>query len=98
MPALPSIKGSKMTFQLYIGSNNRTKKLETRKVRSVMASRHDGFTLYPVTGYWKGQRENSLIVLVEDDETKVMATIAILKSALEQEAIGFQQVPQVQFA
>lgn len=86
------------TFQLYIGANNRTKRLETAKIRRVMPGRHDGFTLVPVTGYWQGERENSVLVIVNDDPAKVRQTIAILKAELQQEAIGVQRVADIEFA
>lgn len=87
-----------MTYQLYIGSNNQTKELELAKINHIVGQRHEGFTVYPATGYWHGEQENTALVLIEDDDAKVIETINILKTELLQEAIGYQIVPQMQFA
>lgn len=87
-----------MTYQLYIGSNNRTKRLELAKIRRIVGARHEGFTVVPVTGYWHGEAEHTALVVIDDDDSKILATIATLKDELEQEAIGYQLAPQMQFA
>lgn len=87
-----------MTYNLFIGSDNKTKTLNTKLIESIMSERHEGFTLYPVTGYWRGQSEHSMLIIVNDDDAKIKQTISILKQELEQEAIGYQVVPDLQFA
>lgn len=87
-----------MTYNLFIGSDNRTKRLNVSKIEQIMSDRHEGFTLYPVTGYWHGQQEHSMLVIVNDDNDKIKQTISILKQELVQEAIGYQIVPDMQFA
>ena len=86
------------TFQLYIGSNNRTGRLELSKIRRIVSARHQGFTVLPATGYWQGAQENSAIVVINDNTNKIRETIELLKNALAQDAIGYQVVPNMQFA
>lgn len=87
-----------MTYNLYIGSNNQTKKLELNKIKSILNTRHQGYTIYPVTGAWNGEEEHTALVTIEDDTAKIMETMNILKTELNQEAIGYQQVPELQYA
>jgi hypothetical protein len=51
-----------ITIKAYIGSNNTTKELEVDTIISILNKNHDGFTLdYPVTGYWRGEAEQTAI-------------------------------------
>lgn len=86
------------TFQLYVGANNTTKRLELAKIRRIVSARHNGFTVYPVQGYWHGEKEETAIVIINDNTNRIKQTIEILKGALQQEAIGYQVVPNMQFA
>jgi hypothetical protein len=86
------------TFELFIGSNNNTGRLERSKLEKVLAKRHDGFTIYAARGYWRGSAENTAGVLVHDEPKRIMDTIAELKDALQQEAIAFHEVPALSFA
>jgi hypothetical protein len=86
-----------MTYKLYIGANNDTKEVETALVERVLNKRHQGYTITPAVGYWLGQREPSIEVLIEDEQTKIMESIAELKDVLKQDAIGFQKVARLQF-
>lgn len=85
-------------FTLYVGANNRTGRLEMARIRSIVAARHEGFTLYPVTGYWHGVAERSAIVLINDDDAKVFETINLLKARLEREAVGYTVQQEMKFA
>jgi hypothetical protein len=87
-----------MTFQLYIGSNNKTHQLELVKIRRIIAERHQGFTLYRATGYWIGKPEATAVVVIDDAKSKVLETIAILKAELSQDAIAYQQAAALKFA
>lgn len=67
------------------------------KIRRIVGQRHTGFTVYPVTGYWHGESEQTAIVLINDNSNKVKQTIEVLKQALQQEAIAYQVAPKMQF-
>ena len=86
------------TFTIYIGSNNTTGKLELDKIREITARRHQGFTLYTATGYWLGSEEATAVLIIHDDPANIELTITTLKVELEQDAIGYQIAPTMQFA
>lgn len=80
-----------ITIKAYVGSNNITKELEVDTIISILNRNHDSFTLdYPVTGYWRGEAEQTAIIYLADAEDKVLATLDELKSTLRQEAIAYQ--------
>ena len=80
-----------ITIRAYVGSNNKTKELEVEKIVAILNKNHDSFTLdYPVTGYWRGEAEQTAIIYLADDKEKVFATLEELKTALQQEAIAYQ--------
>lgn len=86
------------TFQLYIGSNNETHELELSKIEEICARRHQGFTVYPATGYWLGVKESRAVVAITDTQANINATIVELKAELSQDAIAWQSLPQMHFA
>ena len=99
MRVLQETEGRKMTtFQLYIGANNRTKRLEMSKIRRIVSARHQGFTVHTAEGYWNGVKENTAIVTIAGNQTKIKNTIEILKQELEQDSIGYQIAPNMVFA
>lgn len=86
------------TYQLYIGANNDTKELELAKIEQIVGERHQGFTIYPATGYWMGTKEQSAVVVITDVQSKVNDTIRMLKSELKQDAVAWQALPVMHFA
>lgn len=51
-----------ITIKAFIGSNNKTKKLEVDKIISTVNANHEAFTLqYPVIGCWRGETEQTAI-------------------------------------
>ena len=88
----------KLTYRIYIGSNNDTKKLELDKIEEIAGRRHEGFTIYTATGHWLGSKEDTAVLIVFDDELKVNRTITDLKIELDQDAIGYQVDAPLMFA
>lgn len=87
-----------MIYKLYIGSNNKTKRLELSKIKKEASKNFEGFTLYQATGYWKGKKEATAILEVETKNKALLAdTIKSLKTVLNQEAIGLQCLPSLSF-
>lgn len=87
-----------MTYQLYVGANNSTGRVELGKIKNILSSRHQGFTMLQANGYWQGQAEPSVCIIVNDVSRKVHQTIRELKSQLQQDAIGYQIIPDIKFA
>lgn len=85
------------TLELFIGSNNKTHKVERDKLESVLAKHHEGFTIQPAVGYWQGSREDSVTVIVSDNKDTILSTIKELKYALKQDAIAYHEVSPLEF-
>lgn len=86
------------TLELFIGSNNKTHKVERELLVQTLAKYHDGFTVQPAVGYWEGAREESVTVLISDDESAILETIKRLKYVLKQDAIAYHEVTPLVFA
>lgn len=85
------------TLRIYIGANNQTKELELDNIRDIFAGSHEGFTIEQATGYWHGVPENTAIVTVSDEYKRILATIKRARRLLDQEAIAFQRVEELEF-
>ena len=80
-----------ITIKAFIGSNNKTKELEVDKIISTINANHEAFTLdYPVIGYWRSEAEQTAVLYLSDERSKVMNTLNELKEVLDQEAIAYQ--------
>lgn len=83
---------------LLIGSNNKTHKLEQKKIEAIVGKNFPGFTLSRVTGHWQGKRENTALVEINTNNRKlVMATVLKLKKELKQDAIAIKTSPALRF-
>ncbi len=87
----------KKSFQLFIGQNNETKKLETEKITGILSKYFDGFTIQKGVGFWRGQQEETAIVYVCDDADLVFACIGKMKTELKQDAIACVETKPLQF-
>lgn len=85
------------TIELFVGSNNKTHKVERKKLEAVLARYHEGFTIQPAVGYWLGTREDSVTVVVSDEFDKILETIKKLKYELKQDAIAYHEVTPLEF-
>lgn len=87
-----------VNYKLFIGSNNRSGKLEINKISNIITKYFDGFTQQLVTGSWKGVKEKTLIVMITtNSSSKITKLIEDLKTELEQEAIGLQTEKPIKF-
>lgn len=87
------------SFELYIGSNNDTHKLELQKIIDVTLKHYDGATIIGqgVTGIWKGGTERTAIVTVLSDQGTLLKYMEDLKTELKQDAIGYREVTPISF-
>lgn len=78
-------------YTLYIGSNNKTKRLEYSKILNITLEYFpQGFTAQKAQGIWKGGKENTAIVTIStepENRPKVYMLAQKLKTKLEQQAI-----------
>lgn len=86
------------TLELYIGSNNKTHRVELDKLEATLAKYHTGFTIKRgIVGYWEGAREESVTVLISDDFELIKSTMQRLKQVLKQDAIAYHEVTPLEF-
>lgn len=86
------------TIELFIGSNNKTHRVEIDKLEATLAKYHEGFTIKRgVIGYWQGAREESVTVIIEDDYNAIIQTVQRLKQVLKQDAIALHEVAPLEF-
>ena len=85
------------TLELFIGSNNKTGKVDRELLEATLAKYHEGYTIQPSVGYWHGTREQSVIVTISDDFSTIINTIQRLKQVLKQEAIAYHEVTPLEF-
>lgn len=79
-------------YDIYIGSNNRTKKIGDAHRKKVVKWANsvfpEGYTLFKGNGYYKGSNEDSLLVSVlADQETELGNYVGELKRKLRQNQI-----------
>ncbi len=87
-----------MTYKLYIGANNKSKKLEKEKAIKVVSSFFTGFTITTGTGYWKLEPEKSMFIEIETPEKKkIIDLILELKEVLKQDSIGYSELNPIKF-
>ena len=87
-----------MLYRLYIGSNNKTKKLEESKAIKITNKQFQGFTAFKGLGYWQGKKERCLMIEVESKNKKEVIGLAkMLAKKLRQEAIGLAMIGKMKF-
>ena len=87
-----------MLIKFMIGSNNITKELEKDKIVKFFSEKVDGFTAYEAMGYWKGEKEKSMVVEVGNIDMPSAAQFSKeLCKILDQEAIGITRSDDIQF-
>lgn len=87
-----------MIYKFYIGSNNKTKKLEEKKAVRITGESFAGFTAYKGIGYWQGKAEKCLMIEIESKQKKEVLKLAkrLIKD-LKQQAVGLAITGQMQF-
>ena len=87
-----------MLYKLYIGQNNRSKKLEVKKAITTITKDFQGFTITKGVGYWQGKAEKTLIIEIETAESKkLFRVVKNLAKVLKQQAIGIAKIGKMQF-
>jgi len=86
-------------YQFYIGSNCFGHMPELDKIKEILADYEiKGWTIINANGFWNGVDEQSIILQVEGlTKSKALTILQVLKNRLQQDAIGFQRLPEVQF-
>lgn len=87
-----------MTYKLYIGANNTTGEVEISELETALNRYFDGYTVEQAIGYWLGKRENSVAVTLVATPNLLNQVITELKTVLQQDAIAYQRVANLNFA
>lgn len=77
-------------INFYIGANNTTHQVEQDKALAILATHYEGMNVTEVIGYWRGQREDSILVSIVTetvDYTLIKAVCKKLNAELDQQAI-----------
>lgn len=72
-----------------------TENKNQNRVVEIVGKKFTGFTIIAATGFWKGQREDSLIIEIIGDDVKVEDVNAIateIKNVNNQEAVLVQKI------
>ena len=87
-----------MLFRLYVGSNNATHKLESKKAINVVSKSFQGFTTSTASGYWQGKAEKSLVIEIETEDSELIKSVSKeLCKELSQDAVGVAQIGKMEF-
>lgn len=71
--------------KIYIGSNNKTGKLELDKILDIMSTAMQGYTLTQAQGFYNGKSENTAVIEIYGNYN--LGIIPELKSQLQQNSI-----------
>ena len=77
------------TFRIYTEDKNQ------EKIEEILSKHFQGFTIYKAEGYWRLQKENSLIIeiLGESEAIKRINQVAMeIKKANDQQAVLVQRI------
>lgn len=87
-----------ITANLFIGANNETGDVEIDVVHNILAKRFpEGYTVLSGAGYWQGGSEPMVLAIVTGLPEYVTEVAAELRDELEQQAVGVQFLPAIQF-
>jgi hypothetical protein len=86
-----------ITVEILVGADNETGKVDRDTLAKILDERHDGWTIRDGIGSWKGQREESVTVLLSDRRRRVLGTMARVRDALRQDAVAWHEVSPLRF-
>jgi hypothetical protein len=78
-----------MVYRLFTEDKNR------KEIEAIVGRYFDGFTVIPATGYWKGERERSLIIEISsetDEESSVRLLAGEIKQYNHQQAVLIERL------
>jgi hypothetical protein len=83
------------TIELFVGADNTTGLVDRELLGKILDSSHDSWTMLDAVGSWRGQREESVCVLISGDYELIMATARQIKAELRQDAVAFRMSPDL---
>jgi len=88
---------SAITVEIFVGSDNATGHVDRDALYRILDARHDGYTVTDAVGAWRGQREESVRIVLADDPDAVGATLVALRDGLAQDAVAYRQISDLLF-
>ena len=87
-----------VTAEIFVGSDNATHHVDRDRLYAALNARYEGWTVTDAVGAWRGQREESVrLVVVDDSEQGLTAWLADLRDALHQDAIAYRVISDLAF-
>ena len=87
-----------MLYKLSIGSNNKTKELESKKAIAIISKQFQGFSALQGVGYWQGEEEKTLFVEIETaSKASIVKLAKKLCIELEQQAVAVSRIGKLEF-
>ena len=76
-----------------------TEDLNQGKIEKIVTDHYPGFTIYKAEGFWRAQKENSLIIeiVTESNDAKVNAIAKAIKEENDQQAVLVQKIENNQW-
>lgn len=84
-----------ITAEILVGADNATGLVDRETLAAILDARHQGWTMRDGMGSWQGQREESVSVLVMDDQDRIEGTVRALITPLRQDAVAWRVVPDL---
>jgi len=92
------ITSKNMLYNLYIGANNTTGKVEKEKAIKLISKTFEGLTLTNASGYWQGKPEKSIVISIETEKKELVLKVAKeLTIELKQDAVGVAKIGKMDF-
>jgi hypothetical protein len=86
------------TYNMFVGSNNVTHKVELDKLTNILDEYLDGYTITNAKGVWQGTHEDSVIVTIANISDQWVRLIAKnVRVNLDQNAVAIQLVNNLEF-
>ena len=83
------MKNQSATFRIYTEDTNKD------KIERILSNHFDGFTIYKAEGFWRLQKEKTLIIEILGESeivTKINSVAREIKSANNQESVLVQKI------
>ena len=76
-----------------------TEDLNQSEIEKIVTAFYPGFTIYKAEGFWRAQKENSLIIeiVTESDDAKISDIARQIKAANRQQAVLVQRIENNQW-
>lgn len=84
-----------ITAEILVGADNQTGMVDRETLAAILDARHQGWTMRDGMGSWQGQREESVSVLIMDEQDRIEGTVRALITPLRQEAVAWRIVPDL---